>query len=614
MRTASVFTHFRCNQRCTYCTFRRSEDDPAFIARASVEARVAAALTTGASEIAFTGGEPTMRGDLHHLVAYAKARGAQRVVLETNATLVDNTRAVELRASGLDAARVNLIGASAVVDAITRDPGGFAATVAGIRALAIAGVEVHVQVVLVRSTMAHIAAIPSLLASELRGMVSGITLVLPVVVDSVPGADPEAEVLRYDAASPVIVALADASRAAGVALKFAPETAPPPCSVPDVTRVAHLFTLTRGAPVRTDHARIGACASCTVADRCDGFATAYLRRFGEPDVRPIIDDRLRRRLSLIATVGEQIARELVTHDRYASLDGNSVEEDLIRVIFSCNQSCRFCFVSTHLPTAERVTIEAAIVDAGRAGRRITLSGGEPTLSPHLLDFIRLAKSTSPHPIRIQTNAVRLAYTELADSVVEAGISEAFVSLHGSRADIGDAVTHAPGTYEKSLLGIDHLVERGVAVILNFVICESNFDDLVPFVEMVGARWPSASVNISFVAPSTDVVPREREFIPRYSDAMPHLRNAIVRARVLGVSLVGFESMCGVPLCQLPDVLDPYLALGEIPAGYDRGEFMQADVCASCDLAGRCYGVRRGYADLYGTSELRAIHLRSTDPA
>ena len=154
MRTASVFTHFRCNQRCTYCTFRRSEDDPAFIARASVEARVAAALTTGASEIAFTGGEPTMRGDLHHLVAYA--------------------------------ARVNLIGASAVVDAITRDPGGFAATVAGIRALAIAGVEVHVQVVLVRSTMAHIAAIPSLLASELRGMVSGITLVLPVVVDSVP--------------------------------------------------------------------------------------------------------------------------------------------------------------------------------------------------------------------------------------------------------------------------------------------------------------------------------------------------------------------------------------------------------------------------------------------
>ena len=69
------------------------------------------------------------------------------------------------------------------------------------------------------------------------------------------------------------------------------------------------------------------------------------------------------------------------------------------------------------------------------------------------------------------------------------LSEAFVSLHGSTAIIGDAVTHAPGTYAKSVVGIDNLVARGVHVTLNFVICQTNLTDLVPFIELVASRWP-----------------------------------------------------------------------------------------------------------------------------
>jgi hypothetical protein len=142
--------------------------------------------------------------------------------------------------------------------------------------------------------------------------------------------------------------------------------------------------------------------------------------------------------------------------------------------------------------------------------------------------------------------------------------------------------------------------------LNFVLCATNLGDLVPYVELVGRRWPRASINLSFVAPSTDMVPRDTEMIPRYSDAMPEIAAALARAGELELEIRGFESMCGLPLCLVPAPLAPFLQLGELPVGFDRGEFIKTSTCRTCALEHRCYGLRRGYAELYGDSELQRI--------
>ncbi len=92
-RTLSVVTNLRCNQACVWCTRRSDRDDPRFIRAASVRARIEEGLAGGAEEVVVTGGEPTMRGDLAEIVAHARASGARRMVLETNATLLDAERA-----------------------------------------------------------------------------------------------------------------------------------------------------------------------------------------------------------------------------------------------------------------------------------------------------------------------------------------------------------------------------------------------------------------------------------------------------------------------------------------------------------------------------------------
>ncbi|MDP1823164.1 MAG: radical SAM protein [Archangium sp.] len=601
MRTEAVHTHYRCNQACTFCFVRRPVDDPRFIAADAVEARIDAALAGGAEELWFTGGEPTMRGDLSRLVAHAAQRGAKGIGLETNATLLDAAAVTRLAGAGLSVVRVHLSGWGEALDAVTRDPGGFQATLRGLEAVIAAGLPVEISAVLTRSTAPLLEELPARLIAHLGGRAPR-ALYLGVPVSS-PVAT---EVLSYEEAAPLIVRLEAAARRAGLPLKFDPATAPPPCVFTSSDRPSHLFALTPGTRARAEHRRVDACATCQVADRCSGFSNAYLARFPQPQVSPIADDRGRRRLSLISTVEDQIAREMVTPNLYRAPDGTDVLEDIIRVNFHCNQSCRFCFVSTHLPGAGDEAVRKAIIDAGARGVKITLSGGEPTLNPKLVEYVALARQVSSRPVQLQSNAIKLADEGLCRALADAGLDELFVSLHGSRAEISDAVTSAPGTFARTVLGLDHVVKTKIRVNLNFVISEKNLDDLVPYVRLVAARWPSASITVSFVAPSTDVVPRDREFIPSYSRVMPQIAEAIDEARRLGIELGGFESMCGVPLCLVPSSLERFSNFSQLLPGFDRGEFVKPEACTGCALGPRCYGVRRGYVELHGAGELRRV--------
>jgi organic radical activating enzyme len=404
-------------------------------------------------------------------------------------------------------------------------------------------------------------------------------------------------------AARAIEALEAAARKLSVRIRFDPGSLIPPCVFAQPLRIAHMFSLTQGGSMRPNYVQLAGCARCVVRDRCPGVPQAMWSRNPAMEVHPIEDDRARRRLSMVSTVDEQIARELVTRDVRRMKDGSTLRENIVRINFHCNQACTFCFVSTHLPPASNEAIEAAIVEIAREGGVLTISGGEPTLNPRLAEYVGMGKRLGAKEVELQTNAMRLGDPELTRSLVEAGLDVAFVSLHASNAILSDFVTQAPGTFEKTVAGLDELAKTSVIVRLNFVFCEANHADFPDYIAMVAERWPKATVTVSFVAASTDVVPKDRAMIPRYTDVMPHLSRGVRMARNLGILVTGFESMCGIPLCQVPDDLSEFFALPEIVPGMDRGEFRKTEVCAACALDRRCFGIRRGYADMHGVDEL-----------
>lgn len=586
-RTERVFTNLSCNQNCAFCDTRRPSDERAFVALPAVLTRIDAVAE--AKTIVLTGGEPARRKDLPAVVRHAKRTGAT-VVLETNGALLDDARIAALAEAGLDEARVHLPGWGDECDAVTRDPGGFDATRTAIDALRTEGIPLSIATPIVA---ANADAVPAM--AEHLAPLQPIAWIL--------GAPNEGEgVLPLPEAARVIERAEAAARRVDLTLRLAPHTHVPPCLFEHPARVAHLFSLTPGGADRPGHARPTECSGCAIADRCPGLPDAAA---GTP-VRPLAEDRVRRRLSLISTVEDQIARELYQDEitRRPGLPPQPVRT--VRIGFRCNQACDFCFVSTHLPAAERADVEAAITEAAREGAHLVISGGEPTLDPSVAEYVALAKREGATFVELQTNATRLGAKVPVAPLVDAGVDLFFVSLHGASAEVSDTVTGAPGTHVKTLAGIDAIHASEGALRLNFVFCETNRHEFPRYIDMVAERWPGTNVSVSFVAPSTDMVPRTAALIPRYTDVVPALAEGIRRAHAKGLPLSGFDSMCGLPLCLVPDDLGEFFELPEAPEGYGRGETFYAEPCQRCDLAGRCFGLRQGYAVLHGTDELKPV--------
>ncbi len=604
VRVARVVTNETCNQACAFCSARRPVERASVAASAVVLARVEAAVRAGARELRLTGGEPTLRRDLPAIVAYARrAAGSapMSIVIETNGALVDGPRARALAAAGLDRARVHLPAWGAACDAVTRDEGGFERTRAGVRALAEAGVVVEVAAPIVRANAAEVVALPGAIAADalpVRAIVIGVPVDAP---DSI------ALVLPSDAAR-VVERVASGARAVGLEVRLDPAAALPPCLFAQPASVAHLFSLTAGGVGRPGFARVAACASCVVRDRCPGISVAAIAREPAIDPHPITDDRTRRRLSIASSVADQVARELVTREVHRAPDGAAVPVVVVRVVFHCNQACRFCFVSTHLPPPPHEAVVAAITEAAREGAVVTLSGGEPTLSPHLVDHVRLARAHGARHVAVQTNAVLLAEGGVAAELVAAGVDAFQVSLHASDAAISDAITGAPGTHERTVRGVDALHRAGARLLLNYVFSRGNLGHFPAHLRAVAGRWPGAGVTVSFVAASTDVVPREAALVPRYSEVLPELAEGVRVARSIGLALDGFDSMCGLPLCLVPGDLAPFLRLAELPPGTEADELTKPAACRACALDARCFGVRRSYVELWGDSELSPVAI------
>ena len=598
MQVQRVVTNETCNQNCWFCNARRPTERPDFITKAAVRQRIEAARSGDTREIVLTGGEPTLRSDLADLVR--RAAGGARVVLETNGALIDEARAQALAAAGLGTARVQLVAwGEQVADEITRDPGGFAAALRGIHALAAAGVKVEVTAPVVRRNLGLLVALPrEIVAAKLP--VAALVLVVPTTA---PNA---AECASLDEIGRAVVAVSNEARRVGLAVRLDPTTFVPPCIFEKPERVAHLFALNRGNASRPDFEHVAACETCLVNDRCPGLPQASLSAGSLPLLHPILEHRLRRRLTVVSSVEEQVAREFVGRDELRNSAYGQVPEYTVRVNFHCNQACEFCFVSTHLPPPAEAAVRTAIETAAKEKAVVVLSGGEPTLNPRLVEYVQLAKQGGALAVELQTNATRLVDRTLTRALAAAGLDQAMVSLHGSTAEISDGITGVPGTFDATLRGIDELVLTSVRVRLNFVFCQTNREDFPRLVDLVAARWPTAAIVFSFVGSHTDVVPRTASLIPSFTEVMPSLVAGLARARTAGLQVNGFDSMCGLPLCLVPESERAGFSNIAVQADAGAGEFVKAEVCTHCSEEHRCFGVRRGYAELYGTAELHPL--------
>lgn len=121
---------FRCNARCGFCYYQGLLDNPVELEPTSAMLReqLGALRKLGATEVEFTGGEPTIRHDLLDLVEYAVELGFSNISIITNGLRLSNPAyARQLVNAGVNDALFSIHGHDAALhDRHTAIPGSFA--------------------------------------------------------------------------------------------------------------------------------------------------------------------------------------------------------------------------------------------------------------------------------------------------------------------------------------------------------------------------------------------------------------------------------------------------------------------------------------------------------
>ncbi|RLB47349.1 MAG: hypothetical protein DRJ42_25570 [Deltaproteobacteria bacterium] len=144
----------------------------------------------------------------------------------------------------------------------------------------------------------------------------------------------------------------------------------------------------------------------------------------------------------------------------------------VRLTYECNDRCIFCLDSdTHDgEMRDPEEVKAQILDGRRKGAtRLILSGGEPTIHPRFVDFVKLGRLAGYAKVQTVTNGRMFRYREFIIRAIDAGLGEITFSIHGPNARIHDALVGVKGAFDEEVEGLRHALADG-RVIVNIDVC------------------------------------------------------------------------------------------------------------------------------------------------
>lgn len=291
----------------------------------------------------------------------------------------------------------------------------------------------------------------------------------------------------------------------------------------------------------------------------------------------------------------------------------------IHLTDTCNNSCRFCVVSSHQGSVEQVKRDIVgrfiKMHANKGYGAVNIHGGEPTLVPELPDILENIKELGYPFVSLQTNGRLLKDMEFAKTLADRGVELFVISLHGKDAAQHDFFTGVEGSFAEAVQGIKNIKKLGKKVRTNTVLCKQNYKDL-PAVVKVSLGLGTDHINISNIHTAGRAYDNFHDVVPRISETVPVVKKVVdeLAAHNRVVTLEGF------PPCSL-DGYRKYMIRWEdndikllyrstILDNYDR--FMenrtrkQAKCCQQCARKNTCGGIYKEYLQFYGWDEFRPI--------
>src|ERR1700729_1102678 len=154
--------------------------------------------------------------------------------------------------------------------------------------------------------------------------------------------------------------------------------------------------------------------------------------------------------------------------------------------FRCNLRCVHCMIEDTMhrlapESGERFDQLLADNVKDQASTGLIPTSSEITLRRDLPELARRARASGFDHVRIQSHGMHLADPRYSASLIDAGADEYFISVAGSDAETHDALTTVPGSFDKTLRGLEILDQHANAVTLTNTVVTRRSYKLLPAV-------------------------------------------------------------------------------------------------------------------------------------
>ena len=293
---------------------------------------------------------------------------------------------------------------------------------------------------------------------------------------------------------------------------------------------------------------------------------------------------------------------------------------ILRLGFRCNQDCHVCWQDREWPEPPIEMYYTWIDEIAASGiDELCLSGGEPTLRKDLTDIIRYGAKEKGMRVHLQTNAIMLRREKYTQSLLDAGLTALLVSLHATVPEVSDEITRSPGTFKRTIEGIETALQCGLKVELNCLPEMTNRDVLDQYGDFVVERFvkpfpdnPIWSVMFTHPCRYYDDADWKAKQAPYdlIADGLIASTKTLEAAGVTNATLL----CCGFPPCLFkknPEIVG-FSPKQEIEFR-DLNDRMFVDACAGCAVRDRCPGIRKEYVEAFGDRGIAPFEVAPENP-
>jgi MoaA/NifB/PqqE/SkfB family radical SAM enzyme len=291
---------------------------------------------------------------------------------------------------------------------------------------------------------------------------------------------------------------------------------------------------------------------------------------------------------------------------------------LLNTTTFCNAKCKFCIVYDKLNRPELNMTDEQVYDALRQSRargstEVGYSGGEPSIDPRIIDFVRYATGLGFTHQSMNTNGIKFKQKQFCEDIIEAGLTNIDISVHGHTDELHDGLVAKRGALAAirdacaNLRGLH--TQRRFHLSATIVIARDNYThlrDICAFLDSLGVTHKRLKYayegNLTHDMIVEQVAPYQ-EIIPFITDALEYLATRKY-------------SFCitHVPMCLLGDhaafsqdferrnavmAFDDHQDFGD-PAHYFRKDW---DACADCVVNNLCTRLDGTYEQFHGRPAL-----------